>query len=148
MDVSVDVDIGAPPSVVWDVVSDPRRWPEWTASMNAVELLDDRLDLGARARVSQPGMPPTVWTVTTYDHGSGFTRTARVGGVTTVASHEVTPLPAGRGSRLVLRLTQHGALAPLARLIFGGRTRRYVRQEAEGLKAAAEGQAGMPATGR
>jgi hypothetical protein len=38
----------------------------------------------------------------------------------------------------VLRLTHSGALASPVRVIYGGLIRRYVRFEAEGLKAAAE----------
>jgi uncharacterized protein YndB with AHSA1/START domain len=130
-----DVDAGA--DQLWAAVADPVSWPEWTASMTSVELLDGRLVPGARARVVQPGLPPAVWTVTEFVSGRSFVWTTTSGGVTTTGSHTVRPLDGGR-SRVELGIDQRGLLAPVLRLLLGGKVRRYVTMEADGLKAAAE----------
>lgn len=141
MDIVTEVEVDAPPAALWAVLARPWHWPAWTESMDAVEMLDgQQLDVGVRARISQPGMRPLVWTVSEIDPGRAFTWTASVGGVTGAASHTVVTLGAGSRSRLVLGLTQRGAAAPLVTLLFGRRIRRYVRLEAAGLKAAAEAE--------
>ena len=59
-DYSISVQIAAPPDVVWGVISDIERWPEWTPSMRAVERTNaGPFRIGARARVHQP--PPRQW---------------------------------------------------------------------------------------
>jgi uncharacterized protein YndB with AHSA1/START domain len=141
MVVTTDVEVDAAPAVLWAVLERPEAWPEWTESMDAVEMLDADLGPGARVRITQPGMRPMVWTVSEFERGRAFTWTSSVGGVTTVASHTISPLDGGRRSRLVLELTQRGALAPLVGLLLGRRTRQYVGQETAGLKAAAEDRA-------
>ena len=83
------IDIDAPSQVVWAVVSDVERWPEWTASVSSVRRSrTGPLAVGERVVVAQPRLR-------------------------------------GPAARLV------GAL--LERI-----TRRYVRMEAEGLKARSE----------
>lgn len=116
------------------------KWPAWTESIDSVELLefDGELDLGSRARVSQPRMRPLVWTVSEFEPGRAFSWTSSVGGVTTVGTHATDDVDGGRRSRLTLGLTQSGVLAPLVGLLLGRRTRRYVALELAGLKAAAE----------
>lgn len=135
------VEVDAAPAVLWEVLAHPQGWPEWTASIDSVEMLDAGLALGSRVRISQPGMRPLVWTVSEFEPGHVFTWTSTVGGVTTVGSHTVSALDGGGRSRLALGLTQRGALAPLVGLLLGRRTRRYVGLEAAGLKSAAEDRA-------
>ncbi|GAA0220572.1 hypothetical protein GCM10009527_015970 [Actinomadura nitritigenes] len=137
MHFEIAVDIDATPETVWNLLKDVERWPDLTASMNRVELLDAPLREGARARVHQPGLPAAVWTVTTFTENENFTWRSRSPGVTTTGGHEVLPRPSG-GSTLRLTLDQSGPLAPLIALLMGSRTRRYVTMEANGLKAAAE----------
>jgi hypothetical protein len=102
-----------------------------------VTRLDDgALDVGSAARVKQPGMPALVWRVTELALGRAFTWEARTGGMVTVASHDISP--ADGGSAVTLSIDQHGPIAWLVHLCFGGRTRRYVEAEARGLKRRAE----------
>ncbi|MFB4303436.1 SRPBCC family protein [Actinomadura sp. NTSP31] len=137
MHFEVTVDIDAAPETVWNLLKDVERWPDMTASMSAVELLDTPLAEGSRARVRQPGMPAAVWTVTAFTENENFTWRSRSPGVTTTGGHEVRPGPSG-GTTVRLTLDQTGPLAPLIALLLGSRTRRYVTMEANGLKAAAE----------
>lgn len=108
-----------------------------TASMDRVELLDEPFALGSRARVHQPKLPATVWTVTAFDENGDFTWESRSTGVTTTGGHEIVPTPDG-GCTVRLTLDQKGPLAPVLALLAGRLTRRYVTMEAEGLKAKAE----------
>jgi uncharacterized membrane protein len=135
------VDIAAPADLVWSVMSDVERWPEWTASVRAVNLLDDGgLRLGQRARIRQPRLPVAVWTVDLLEDGRGFGWRSQAAGLTSVGEHTVEPVGTD-SSRAVVRLTQEGALAGLVRLGGQGLIRRYLGFEAEGLKAEAEKRA-------
>lgn len=134
MKVTIATRVPAAPDVVWAVMSDVARWPEWTRSISRVELLDDRpFAVGSRARVRQPGFPAVVWTVTELDEGRAFTWQARSPGVVSTGRHVVRPVSGG--SEVELGITQTGALAPLMRLVYGRTTRRFVQMEADGLRA-------------
>ncbi|MEV7805403.1 SRPBCC family protein [Microbispora sp. NPDC088329] len=131
------VDIDASPDRVWRVLTDVARWPEFTPTMTAVEHLDDGpLSPGVRVRIKQPGLPPMVWQVTELTDGRSFAWQAAGGGVTTLATHVLTPRDGGVS--VLLGIDQSGPLAPLMSLLIGGRTRRYVRTEAESLKRRCE----------
>lgn len=139
MHFETSVDIDAPPETVWKLLKDVERWPDMTASMDRVELLDEPFTLGSRARVHQPKLPAAVWTVTAFDDTRTFTWESRSTGVTTTGAHEIVATPDG-GSTVRLTLDQKGPLAPVFALLAGRLTRRYVTMEAQGLKAKAERQ--------
>ena len=70
-DFSISVDVQAPPSAVWAVMSDVERWHEWTASITSVTRLDPGpLAIGARAHVRQPKLRPADFIVTSDDLGA------------------------------------------------------------------------------
>jgi uncharacterized membrane protein len=141
MQFETTVQIQAPPEAVWTALTDVQGWPQWTDSIREVRWIDDRgMRIGARARIEQPGTPTLVWTVSEIDAGRGFTWETSSPGVTTVGTHVVRA--AGEdGSTLTLGLKQSGALSGLVKALFGGRTRKYVQMEADGLKRAAESAA-------
>ena len=117
---------------------DVESWPRWTESMTSVERLDaGPLRVSSSARIVQPKLRPTVWTVTELVPLESFTWTARTAGVTLVGTHLVSAEGDGR-TRLDLTAESGGALARVADLLMGGRVRRYVELEAAGMKAAAE----------
>ena len=130
--------IAAPAATVWAIYSDVERWPDWTASVTSVELLDvGPLRVGSRARVRQPRLPVAEWTVTEIDEGRSFTWVARGPGVRTTGTHIV--VPHGDGARATAILDQGGPLGPVVGFLTRGLTRRYLAMEATGLKARAEG---------
>lgn len=132
------IDIAAPMTRVWAVLSDVRRWPEWTDSVDAVELDDDALRVGSTARVKQPKLPRATWRVTELEPGRSFTWVAGAPGLTSTGSHELEEFEGVTSARLCLR--QSGPLAPLMRLLIGRLTERYVELEARGLKRRSEAQ--------
>ncbi|WP_147944135.1 SRPBCC family protein [Microbispora sp. CSR-4] len=136
------VDIDAAAERVWRVMTDVTRWPEFTPTMTAIEPLGDGpLGIGGRFRIKQPGLPPMVWQGTEFTDGASFTWQATGGGVTTVGTHVLTPRENGVSVRL--GIDQSGPLSPLVSLLAGGRTRRFVRTEAESLKRRCESGAGV-----
>jgi uncharacterized membrane protein len=142
------IDIEAPPDVVWRVMSDVEKWPEWTASMRRIERIGDGpLAKGSSARVAARGGPPAVWTVTELEKGRSFKWEAKTSGTLAVANHVVEP--AGEGSRVTLTLTINGGLAlALMSPLVSAIARRNVRQEAEGLKVRSEELAKSPEQGQ
>lgn len=130
-------DVRATHERVWEVLTDVRRWPEWTPSITGVEVLGGGpLGPGSHVRIAQPKLPPAVWIVAAYEPGWSFRWQSGRTGVTTVAEHRVEP--AGPNSRLVLTVRQTGPLALATTLLTSRLTRRYVTLEADGLRGAAE----------
>ena len=137
-DFTADRVVNASSDATWQVLADLARWPEWTASMVSVDVLNGATPaVGAQVRVSQPKLPANVWTITEWKPGAGFTWEMATPGVRCVATHEIVPHP--DGCRLILRLTMSGWLGALMARLGAGLTARYVALEADGLKARAEG---------
>jgi uncharacterized membrane protein len=133
--VSVPVDV--PAEQVWPVLLDVERWPTWTASMRDVTRQDDGLlEVGSTVRISQPLLPPTVWTVDELVPGRSFSWSSERSGTRTVADHRLDPRTGGCTVTLVL--TQSGPLAGVSAVLFGRLVLKYMRMEAEGLKQRAE----------
>ena len=66
MQFSITTEVDAPPEVVFAVLSEVERWPEWTPTVTRVERLGDAgasLALGGRLRIVQPKVPPAEWMV-------------------------------------------------------------------------------------
>lgn len=140
MDYEVSIDVEAGAERVWEVLAALEAWPAWTTSMREVTPLGDGpVGEGSRVRVRQPSLPTVVWTISDWQPGRRFTWESTNPGVATAADHELT----GEGDRttVVLRIRQTGPLAPVAHLLIGRRTRKYMQIEADGLKARAEATA-------
>ncbi|GAA2743344.1 SRPBCC family protein [Kitasatospora cinereorecta] len=135
----VAVEIAAAPERVWEVLTDVAGWPRWTESMTAVRRLDEGpLAVDSEARVEQPRLTAAVWKVSELEPGRSFEWRSENAGFTTTGSHRLEPTGSG-GTRVVLGVRQEGFLAPLLGLLYGRLTRRYVDQEAAGLKRFCEG---------
>jgi uncharacterized membrane protein len=131
------VAIAAPPDRIWSTWLDVERWPDWTASVDSAQRLDDgELGVGSRVRIKQPKLRPAVWEVTELDPDRSFVWQARSGGLTMLASHVIERAAGGVTVRLTFELT--GFLSGLFGRLMGGRIRTYLATEAEGLKAHCE----------
>ena len=137
MEYKISVDVGAPPDVVWAVMSDGERWHEWTASVRSVRRLDKGpLRIGSRALIRQPRFPPAVWKVTAIEPGRSFTWRSGMPLMWVYGQHSVEPL--GAGTRATLGLTYEGVLARLMGRLTRAITNRYLNMEASGLKRRSE----------
>lgn len=138
MEQSITVDIGAPIDTVWAVLSNAESWPSWTASVTEVSVEGGGpLQVGSRARIKQPRIPRTVWTVTELVPGRSFTWTTKGPGVLGFARHELTALPEG-GTRARLAVEQTGWLGGPVGKLYAGLTDRYLAMEAAGLRRRSE----------
>jgi uncharacterized membrane protein len=137
MEFQIAVDIEATPEVVWSVMADVERWPEWTASVRHVKRLDDGpLRVGSRTVVRQPKLPVARWTVATLEPGHGFTWSSGAPGMHVVGSHWVEPI--ATGARATLRLEFTGWLSPMLVRLTRTLNHRYLELEAAGLKRRSE----------
>lgn len=138
MQFETTAEIDAPLDRVWATMTDVERWPEWTASMREVKILDGAaMALGSRVSIAQPRLGTLVWEVTEFRPGASFTWRNAGRGVATIGTH-VLRATAGGLVVVTLGIGQSGRLAPVAGLALSGRIRRYVRMEADGLQRQCE----------
>lgn len=132
------VEIEASPQFVWEVFSDVEHWPEWTASVTSLVGLDGpALGVGKRFAIKQPGMSKLVWKVTEIDPGLSWTWVQRSPGALVTARHDVIARPGGR-TLVRQQLDQRGPLGALVGRLMVNKTKRFLKQEAQGLKARSE----------
>lgn len=131
------IEIRAPAELVWQIQTDVARWPEWAASVSRVELLTPLpLSVGSSVRLSQPGFPAAVWTVTALEPGVHFVWESHSPGVKAVAQHMLTPTAAG--CVVDLCVVYEGVLGGVVGFLMRHVTRRFLEMEARGLKWQAE----------
>jgi uncharacterized membrane protein len=139
MDLQHIIEIAAPPEAVWKTLIDVERWPEWTASVNKVERVEKSIfGLGSQARIEQPKLAKTVWTVTRFEPAKSFDWESRTTGSHTVAGHVIEP--SSVGSKVTLTVRVSGWAAKLLQGFLKPLTERYMAMEAEGLKKVCERQ--------
>jgi uncharacterized membrane protein len=136
------IDIDAAPGIVWDVMTDIERWPQWTRSIRSAQMLDGgALGPNSRAKLAVAGSGiVSTWEVTSLEPGRSFVWESQQPGVRNVAGHYVEPRDRG-GSRVRLTIDMSGAVAALMRPWMAYVTRRNVGWEIEGLKRRSEERA-------
>jgi hypothetical protein len=132
------LDIAAPTEVVWRVLVDVPRWPEWTRSERSAMIEGGGpLAVGSRARLGVAGSPTeSVWKVTSLYEGRSFVWENRQPGLQNIAGHYIEPADAG--SRVRLTVDMSGLLSAIMRPYLSYVTRRNVAWEIEGLKRRSE----------
>jgi uncharacterized membrane protein len=137
MRVEETIEIAATPESVWDVTLDLARWPTWTPTVLAVEVLDpEPVRMGTRARLTQPGNRPAVWTVTRLETGREFVWETRALGMRVSGLHRIEAI--AEGTRVTLAIEVTGPTAPLLGWIVRRVSRKFLPQEAAGLKRECE----------
>jgi uncharacterized membrane protein len=139
------IDIDAPPELVWSVWRDVERWPDWTASITSVDLLDaGPLRVGVRARIRQPKLPIAVWRVMSVTEPGtsdniGFSWVSTSPGSRVTGDHRI--VANGSASRAHLSVDFEGPLAIVVAFLTRRLTQRYLQLEATGLKKRSEERA-------
>ena len=138
MEYEVSRELDAELGVVWRVLVDVERWPEWTQSVTSARKLEPApLGLGSEVRIKQPKLPPALWRVTDFQPGKSFTWASRVPGLTTFGFHRLVPESDG-GVTVRVGTEQRGPLTPVSVLLFAGLIRRHIDAEISGLKRRCE----------
>jgi ligand-binding SRPBCC domain-containing protein len=135
----LSIRIMAPVERVWAAVADVDSWVASPSITSVERLAGQPLGQGSRVRIKQPGMPMIEWQMTSFQPGVEFTWTGHSPGVTTIGRHAVAP--AGDATTLTLSVEHRGPLAGIVRALTGKRTVRYIRLEAEMIRAASESTA-------
>lgn len=134
---SISIDINAPAERVYDVMIDIDRWHEWTASITSIRRLDGTaFEIGTRALIRQPNLPPATWTISKIEPGRRFEWVNKGPGLKVTGHHSVEPTE--NGSRATLALSYEGMFGGLLARVTKGITLRYIAMEAAGLKVRAE----------
>ncbi len=137
MTFSTSIEIAAPPHLVWTILSDVERWPQWTPTVTSIRSLDSGpIGIGGRLNIHQPKLPPAVWRMTAIVPGQSFTWITRGIGVQVTAHHSVEPTPSG--SRVTLSIQFAGVFAPFMAWLTRNLNNRYLALESAGLKQFAE----------
>ena len=138
MRIETTVEVDAPRDVLWMVLLDVESWPSLTPSMSEVTRSEEGpLTVGSSVWIKQPRLPRTEWTVTELTACDRFVWQATGPGARTTAAHLIEEIDAD-SCRLHLVLDQEGALGGLFGRLTAGMARKYVAQEADGLKRRAE----------
>lgn len=147
MRTQVAVEIDACPEHVWAVLTDVTRWPEWTAAVREVRLLDGRvLGQGSVVRVRAAGLPERTWRVTGFTRQRSFTWSADGLGVRArVVFRLARPAAAHSGgdpdparTRLVVDDERTGPVAGVVAWATRRATERDLRDLVEGLRRRCE----------
>jgi uncharacterized membrane protein len=135
---SIEVDIAAPAERVWKVMTDVERWPEWTASVKSIRLLDKKpFGVGSRALVRQPRLLPAIWKVTRVEPNRSFTwETGMPGLFSAVGGHALEEN--ANGCHITLSVTFTGVLGGVMAHLTKDLNGRYLALESQGLKRRTE----------
>jgi len=133
-DFRYEVEIRVAPSLVWAVLLDVERWPEWTTSVSRIQRLEvGPISMGSRVRIWQPRLRPALWQVTSLDDRRRiFAWTTRAFGVKIIGRHQVETLK--NYSRVCLTIEYSGVLSAIVTRFYGDLSRDYIAREGEGLK--------------
>jgi hypothetical protein len=131
---SITVDVPASPPLVWSVMADIERWPEWTPSVSRVRKLSpEPLQVGSRVRIHQPKLPAALWRVTELQPDAGFTSVSVAPGVKVTARHTLEAIAGG--CRVTLSIGFEGWFGRWLARWTHDLNDRYLAMEAHGLRA-------------
>lgn len=134
----IETEINASADLVWEIMRDVERWPDWTPTVTSIHLqTPPPLAVGTRAVIRQPKLPPALWRIVELDDALRcFTWVNSAPGVRVVAKHLVIQF--GEKSRATLSLRFEGLLAGILGFATRKLNNRYLAMEAQGLKSRAE----------
>ena len=127
----------ANPEAIWQILADVSHWKDWTPTvLDITPLNGDNLQVGARYRVSQPGMKPSIYEVTACVPNESFTWVQKIAGGGLFASHTIRVKDGS--TNVELSFFSKGLLAAAAATLFSSKIRNFVSTEARSLKEKVE----------
>jgi len=136
-----DLDVDAAPEVVWEVVTDLARYPDWNPFVVACAstlVVGDPISM--RVRIFSRFAQPQREKILEHEHGRRLCyglAPSRLGVLVSRRSHEVSAAP-GRHTRYESRFELGGWLAPLVSLLLGKRLRAGFEAMSAAIAARAE----------
>jgi uncharacterized membrane protein len=125
--------INAEISKVYSVWIDIEKWNLWTKSINKISILENNtFEIGGKARVVQPKLFPSVWTITDVKTNESFVWDTKTLGVTIVAKHILESTR--QGTIAETTIIYEGFLASLFYRLSSNLTTQYLTMEINGLK--------------
>ncbi len=116
---------------------DINGWPNWNPNVTKAERLETgQFGVGSQARMTQPGLPQDVWTVTDMHDGQSFVWETKLRGLHLIATHTVTPN--GSGTENTLALEAKGLWAFVLLPLIARSSYQTLERENQGLKSASE----------
>jgi len=137
MSIEVVIRINASVGRVWAGLIDVENWPEWTTMKSVARVDGGALAVGSKARMKQPKLGSTVWTVTEFSLGRSFVWEAKRPGLTLVAGHRIDVVGPS-AVNLTLSIDQRGPFGRTVARLTRGTVTRLVQLEAEGHKRRSE----------
>jgi uncharacterized membrane protein len=138
------IEVAAPASRVWSVMTDVEAMPTWSPSMTSVVLeTPGPFAVGSVALVVQPKLTPTRWTVTDLVPGESFTWRSKGLGTTSTGVHVIEPASVGRVT-VHLSIEFSGPSSRLTGIMAENYTRNALKFEADGLKEYCEATRRVP----
>jgi len=143
MKVEHSIEINAPLSRVWEATIDVEHWPQTSPTFQDVKRCgDDKngpFQLKSQAKILQPGMPWTTWTVTDFEEKKRFAWEANAlyGLLPMKATHELTCITKFK-TKNVLKVETKGMVASLLTPFITGSIQGAIETENKGLKAFCE----------
>ncbi|WP_353065213.1 SRPBCC family protein [Tunturibacter psychrotolerans] len=123
----------APAKTVWLLLADVEHWMDWTPTILEVKpLTDGGLRVGARYRVTQPGLQPGVYEVTDCTPNVAFTWVQKLLGGELVAAHRIETRDGA--TQVELSFSSKGLLTNIATTLLSKKIRDLVATEARSLK--------------
>lgn len=111
------VHFSVPCEVAFDYLADPRRRPEWQASLSRVERVDGEPRVGQTwVDVTRPGFRPVMET-TELDRPRRWTETGTWRGISATLTLTFADAAAGCDVEPTMTLRGRGAAAPIARVL-------------------------------
>jgi len=123
----------APAEIVWRILADVEHWKDWTPTvLEITPLTGEGLRVGARYRVTQPGLQPGVYEVTDCTPNVAFTWVQRLLGGELIAEHRIEIR--GGATQVELSFYSKGLLTNIATTLLSKKIRDLVTTEARSLK--------------
>ena len=123
----------APAEMVWRILADVEHWKDWTPTvLEITPLTGEGLRVGARYRVTQPGLQPGVYEVTDCTPNLAFTWVQRLLGGELIADHRIETRDGS--TQVELSFSSRGFLANIATTLLSKKIRDLVATEARSLK--------------